>query len=112
MSDKPKYIWVDNYKTKNDIIDDIGKIREKNNDVWIELEKLEELIRREEYEYYAMNSDETWNEIRLLRIEQNKVKMVMLKKVFEKYPKRAKEIFKKITENDRQINELSKELCK
>ena len=46
------------------------------------------------------------------RQNNNKKKMEMLKAAFSQYPDIAKKVFAEITENDRKINELSKELCK
>jgi hypothetical protein len=54
------------------IISKISKIREKNNECWMDLLRL----------------------------------------AFHYAPEKAKIIFRQITENDRMINELSKELCK
>lgn len=46
-----------------------------------------------------------------IRTENNKAWMNLLRLAFESAPHAAKLIFKQITENDRKINELSKELC-
>ncbi len=83
-----------------EIINEIEKIREKNNDEWIKFEKLDD-----DYTY------EAWEIVRRVRTGKNKEKMNMLKRIFKKYPEKARQVFVKITENDRLINELSKELC-
>jgi len=86
----------------NEIIDQIGKIREKNNDPWIELEKM----------VTPERSKACWIDIKRIRIGDNISKMRMIKEAFRRDPEKAKELFRQITEYDRQINELSKELCK
>jgi hypothetical protein len=88
--------------SKAQTINTIEKIREQNNDSWIELEKLA----------FPMWGNKHWEIEKNIRIEKNKQKMQMLKFLFVKYPEETKKIFKEITENDRKINELSKELCK
>jgi len=85
---------------RNEIIDQIGKIREKNNDPWIELEKINK------------PNQSFWEALKRIRKGDNILKMEMIKEAFHRNPEKAKEIFRQITEYDRQINELSKELCK
>jgi hypothetical protein len=46
-----------------------------------------------------------------IRKKNNICWMNLLKLAFKENPKEAKKIFKQITNNDKKINELSKELC-
>ena len=57
-------------------------------------------------------SDEIIDEIQKIRTQNNKAWMDLLRLAFKQAPDEAKGIFSEITENDRKINELSKELCK
>lgn len=52
------------------------------------------------------------DQISEVRKNNNVCWMDLLKLAFQSNPDEAKKIFKKITENDKQINDLSKELCK
>lgn len=52
------------------------------------------------------------DQISEVRKNNNICWMDLLKLAFQSNPDEAKKIFKKITENDKQINDLSKELCK
>ena len=51
------------------------------------------------------------DQISEVRKSNNVCWMEILKLAFIMNPYEAKKIFKKITENDKQINELSRELC-
>lgn len=50
------------------------------------------------------------NEIEKIRINNNKLWMDLLRIAFTHAPELSKEIFKKITENDKKINEFSRRL--
>lgn len=52
------------------------------------------------------------DQISEVRKNNNVCWMDLLKLAFQSNPDEAKKIFKKITENDKEINDLSKELCK
>ena len=52
------------------------------------------------------------DQISKIREKNNYWWMQILQIAFDKDPKKAKKIFKQITNNDREINQLSKELCK
>ena len=56
--------------------------------------------------------NKTINQISEIRRLNNENWMEVLRLCFKHSPKEAKEIFKKITKNDKEINKLSKELCK
>jgi hypothetical protein len=51
------------------------------------------------------------DQISEVRKNNNICWMDLLKLAFQSNPYEAKKIFKKITDNDKQINELSRELC-
>lgn len=57
-------------------------------------------------------SNEIINDIEGIRILNNKLWMEILRISFYYSPEEAKNIFKQITNNDKKINDLSKELCK
>jgi hypothetical protein len=59
-----------------------------------------------------MTNKEIINKISEIRIKNNICWMDLLKLAFKTSPKEAKIIFNKITQNDAEINNLSKELCK
>lgn len=58
-----------------------------------------------------MTDNEIIGEIQKVREQNNKCWMSILKIAFSTSPREAREIFRKITKNDKKINQYSKELC-
>jgi len=59
-----------------------------------------------------MGTQEIIDKISKVRENNNKCWMQLLRISFKYTPEEAKKIFQQITDNDAEINKLSKELCK
>ena len=95
--------------TVEEIIDEISRIRRKNNENWFRLFRL----------VYAVISDEEKQEVPIIsdmqaeenrRINNNKLIMNILKFGFKYCPQEAREIIKDISACDEEILKLSKQL--
>jgi hypothetical protein len=73
---------------------------------------IENIQKRKENNQIPKPPNKLIQAISKIRENNNKQWMDILQLAFKYAPEESKKIFKKITENDRQINELSKELCK